>query len=178
MLSRKLPPYPYGKGMSLLELVVVLAIMGILLTAGLANFSVWVGNSQIRAVAEAQLAAVRSARNEAIKLNSPVQIQFDADFRGWTVTVVNTNTVLKHEANLADYVNITSAEQPAGANTIIFDGLGRVTLPAGNAPITQIDIDNIHIDAAESTEQRILISPVGGVRMCRPGKAAPDPAAC
>lgn len=179
MLSRKLPPYPYGKGMSLLELVVVLAIMGILLTAGLANFSVWVGNSQIRAVAEAQLAGIRAARNEAIKRNSPIQITFDADFRGWTIAdTSNPPVTIKREANLASYVNIDTTPQPANGNTLVFDGLGRVTTPTAGVTITQLDVDNNKLDAADSRELRLAVSPSGGVQMCQPGKVAPDPSAC
>ena len=181
VLSRSAHSYPSAEGMSLLELVVVLAILGILLTTGLSNFSVWIGNSQIRAVAEAQLAALRSAKSEAIKLNSPVQIQFDADFRGWTITVVNTNTTLKREANLSDFVNIVATPLPANANTVVFDGLGRVTqtvVGVNYTPITQLDLDNAKLTAVDSSELRLVVTPAGGVLICRPDKLAPDPSAC
>lgn len=165
-------------GMSLIELLITLAIVGIVLMAGAGSFATWVGNTQIRTVAEAQQAGLRFARNEAMKRNTPVQIQFDADYRGWTITDVPAAAVIKQEAGLATYTQITTTAQPAAASVVVFDGLGRQTPLNNVAPITRLDVDAPNMAANDSRELAILISPAGGIRLCRPDRVAPDPAAC
>lgn len=165
----------FNRGMTLIEILVALSIFSLLLFVGATNFQEWVQNMQIRTVAEAQLAGLKFARNEAIKRNEPVQISFNVDYLGWNIQPLSMNTPIKTENSLGSYGNVTVAA--GGATQITFNGLGRVAL-SNQATITQIDVDHARLAAADSQELRILITPVGGIRMCRPGKTAPDPSAC
>lgn len=171
MLTRR-----FAHGMTLIEILVALSIFSLLLVIGATNFQEWVQNMQIRTVAEAQLAGLKFARNEAIKRNEPVQINFNADYLGWNIQPLSMTTPIKTESGLGSYANVTVVANQ-GARQVTFNGLGRVAL-SNQVTITQMDVDHSRLAAADSQELRILITPVGGVRMCRPGKTAPDPSAC
>ena len=67
---------PTMRGFTLIELVVVLAVLAILLAAGASNFSVWMTNSRIRATAESIQNGLQMARAEAVRRNTPIRFQF------------------------------------------------------------------------------------------------------
>lgn len=172
MLTRR-----FNLGMTLIEILVALSIFSVLLVVGVNNLQSWVQNMQIRTVADAQVAGLTFARNEAIKRNEPVQITFNADYLGWSIQPLSMTAPVRRENGLANYSNVSVAATPVGALQITFNGLGRIAA-SNQATITQLDVDNTRLDASESQELRLLISPQGGVRLCRPGKVAPDPSAC
>ncbi|MGH8670601.1 MAG: pilus assembly FimT family protein, partial [Burkholderiales bacterium] len=63
-------------GMSLIELLIGLAIFGILITKGLPSYSLWIQNTQIRATAESIQAGLHAARSEAVTRNGIVEFVF------------------------------------------------------------------------------------------------------
>ena len=63
-----------ARGFSLIELVVAIAIMGVLLSLGLPALSSYTGNIKLRAAAESFQAGVQLARGEAIRLNRGTEI--------------------------------------------------------------------------------------------------------
>lgn len=63
-----------GKGFSLVELVVAIAIMGVLLGLGLPALTTYTRNVKLRANAESFLAGLQLARGEAVRLNTPVEL--------------------------------------------------------------------------------------------------------
>ena len=62
------------KGFSLVELVVAIAIMGVLLALGLPTINTYTRNIKLRAAAESFLAGVQLARGEAVRLNTGVEL--------------------------------------------------------------------------------------------------------
>lgn len=60
-------------GFSLIELMVGLALLGILLMLGLPAFTEMMQNRKLRASAEAVSAGLHAARSEALRLNRPVE---------------------------------------------------------------------------------------------------------
>lgn len=65
---------PRPRGFSLLELVVAVAIMGILLALGLPSFNEIIRNSAIRGAAESTLSAFQLAKAEALKRNLTIRL--------------------------------------------------------------------------------------------------------
>lgn len=63
-----------GKGFSLIELVVAIAIMGVLMALGLPALTTYTRNVKLRANAESFLAGLQMARGEAVRLNTPVEL--------------------------------------------------------------------------------------------------------
>lgn len=61
-------------GFSLVELVVALAIMGVLLSLGLPAFSAYSRNIKVRAAAESFMSGLQLARGEAVRLNTSVEL--------------------------------------------------------------------------------------------------------
>lgn len=65
---------PLSQGFSLLELVVALAIMGILMALGLPSFNEIIRNSTIRGAAESTLSGFQLAKAEALKRNLTIRL--------------------------------------------------------------------------------------------------------
>ena len=63
-----------GRGFSLIELVIEIAILGILLGVGLPTLVTYSRNIKVRTVAESFLAGMQLARGEAVRLNNNVEL--------------------------------------------------------------------------------------------------------
>lgn len=61
--------------MSLIELMIGLAVLGILLGLGIPAFTTMLQNLQIRTAAEAIVSGMQTARNEAVRRNTSVRFQ-------------------------------------------------------------------------------------------------------
>ena len=67
------------RGFSLIELVIAVAIMGILLALGAPTFSTYLRNVKLRSAAEAFMSGVQLARSEAVRMNANVEFMLTAD---------------------------------------------------------------------------------------------------
>jgi type IV fimbrial biogenesis protein FimT len=65
----------FARGFSIVELVIVIAILSILLLLGLPAMGEWLQNTQIRTGAEAVMHGLQLARAEAVRRNVPVRFQ-------------------------------------------------------------------------------------------------------
>lgn len=165
-------------GFTLIELMVGIAIVGILIMIALPNFTIWIQNTQIRAGAEGILSGLQLARTEAVRRNVSVQLVL-GNQTGWTVSLPSTAETIQSRTELEGSKNATATVTPGGANTVTFNGLGRVVGNADASPsITQIDVDTAALAAADSRELRIVVGGGGNIRLCDPQVAAGDPRAC
>mgnify|MGYP001558473012 FL=1 len=170
------------KGVSLIELMIGLVILGILLMVGLPSYSAWIQNTQIRTAAESILNGMQLARAEAVRRNTNVQLVFGAA-SNWTVSVPGTAEQVQARTSDEGSKNVTVAMTPAGATTITFNALGRVVANAdASASITQVKVDVpvAILSAAESRDLSIRVTAGGNVRMCDPDPSvlATDPRFC
>lgn len=165
-------------GFSLIEVMVALAVLGILFAVGLPSVSAWLQNSQIRTAAEAGLNGLQFARSEAVSRNTSVQLAFDPA-GGWSASVASSGAVLQSRPSGETAATVTVAYTPVDANTVTFNGFGRIAPNAdGTASLTQIDFDSSALPAADSRELRLIVGTSGVVRMCDPQLAASDPRSC
>jgi type IV fimbrial biogenesis protein FimT len=182
------------RGLTLVEIAVVMTIAAILYMQAAPMFSVWIGNTQTRTAAESVLNGLQLARSEAIRRNRLVQLTFtNGAAASWTVgcsNPVDTGTPNVDDAGdcLAVIQTRATAESsaqpqltmtPADADTITFDSLGRITANIdGSNLATQIDVTNPALSAANRRTLRLNLGAGGNVRMCDVAVASSDPRGC
>lgn len=158
------------RGVTLAEMLIGIAILGILMAVGLPSYQGWIQNTQIRTAAESVLNGLQLARHEAVRRNLNVQLVLGAQ-SSWTISVPSTAEQIQARTYGAGSKNVTVTPTPGAATTITFSALGRVTANAdASAAITQLDFDvpTSILSAAESRDLRIVIGAGGNVRMCDP----------
>lgn len=177
----KMPAYiQRNAGVTLIEIAIALAILGLLITMAVPGYVNWIQNTQIRTAAEAILNGMKSARAEAIRRNMTVQLVLAAN-SDWEVRIVGTGEFVQSRSGADGSPNVALTLNPADATTITFNGLGRVVANNDATPsITQVDIDSTTLAAEDSRELRITVGTGGDVRMCDPdpGIHASDPRHC
>lgn len=168
-------------GVTLLELIVVLAIFGILLVIGMPSFAAYTSNSRLTSATNALVSSLLLARSEAIKRNSRVVLCKSANglacsisggwHQGWVVFHdANNNAdldtgeaVVLHQAELSGGVRLTGnapvsryvSYAPAGATQMITGAFQAGTLTV----CLQFP--------AQNTGRKVIISSTGRPRMSR-----------
>lgn len=197
-----------SRGVTLVEVIVVMAIIAMLVMVGAPSFSTWFSNSRIRTTAESMLAGLQLAKSEAVARNTRVRFQLTSTLdNACVLSVTGANWVVNVDPNadpdavvglcanapddaVAPFIlqarpaaaGSGSTQVVASASTVVFNGVGRqpAPVPAGNLTI---DINNpaggTCLDAGgELTCLRIVVSPLGQIRMCNPNFPAGDPQGC
>ncbi len=180
------------EGVSLVELLIGLAVLGLVLALAIPNLTSWMENTQIRSAAESILNGVQVARAEAIRRNyqATFHLTSSSGSADWCVdtTVQSTSGNTDCSGNSGTSINkvqswagsqdknarvgaSTSSTQTytaalsAGAGlpaSVTFDAMGHMV----GTGITRIDVTN----SSDSNARRlvIIISSYGLVRLCDP----------
>jgi len=191
-----------SQGTTLVELLIGLAIVGLLFAMGAPSFFAWIQNSQIRTSAEAIQNGLFLARGEAVRRNAAVRFQLtttvtascalSAAGGNWVVSLDDPSGACDSAASdtvAPRIIQVRPAAEgtdravvAAGQSSVIFNGLGRVTpVPAGNI---DIDISNPTGGACATATSagmrclRVRVSTGGQIRMCDPILASTDPQGC
>lgn len=97
MLSRQSPE----RGFSLIELIVVMAIMALMMMMAAPSFSVWITNSRIRVTAESVLSGLQAAKSEAVARNTRVRFQLTSSLDNTCVlSATGVNWVINLDPNV------------------------------------------------------------------------------
>lgn len=195
------------RGVTLIELVISMAIMGFLMVLAAPVFIDWVQNTRLRTSAESVLSGLQIARAEAVSRNARVRFQFTTSLDSTcALSATGTNWVVNLDPNATpdEVVGLCDSEASdtvapfllqrraaveggggtsttASASTIVFNGLGQVTpVPAGNVTInlTNPGHGDCLADGGVVTCLRIVVAPGGQIRMCNPKFPAGDPQGC
>ena len=186
-------------GMSLIELMIGIVVLGILLALGAPTFSRWTQSSQIRNSAEAIHNGLMLARAEAVRRNTTVRFQFvttTTSACALSDTGANWVVSLDSPAGACDaapsdnvaprIVQVRSAAEGSrnaavdagGVSLITFNGTGQAT---GGAPAA-INVTNPTGGACAAGGpmrcMRVTVATGGQIRMCDPARAADDPQGC
>lgn len=193
------------RGVTLIELVVVMTLLVMLLAAVVPSVSVWIRNTQIRNVATGIQNGLQRARAEAMRRN--VNVRFS--LVSLTDPAVMDNTCALSEAGVSWVVSLddptgkcgtavsdstdpriidkqavggggkvkVSADDAAGADAtnVLFNGFGRAATANG---IAVISIDS-STPGDDYRALRIVVGTGGTIRMCEPKvTSSSDPRAC
>jgi len=174
-----------SQGFTLIEIMITVAILGILTAIALPSYSVWMENQQIRASAESIQNGLQKARAEAVKRNTLVRFVLGAN-SAWRLECVLPVGDLDGDgqpdcpALIEQRVmtegassKVSTLATPAGTTTIIFDNFGLVqpSPPSPSIPFSSLRVQ--HTNTA-TRQLQINIGAGGNIRMCDPDANLPS----
>ncbi|MBA2591631.1 MAG: GspH/FimT family pseudopilin [Pseudomonadota bacterium] len=112
------------KGFTLLELMIVVALVAIIATMGYPSFTELIVSQRVRAAASALYDSLLLARSEAVKRNTAVSMSVTNLKDGWTI-VTSDSTLLRTQEPFA------SLEFSPTNPSIAYNGFGRLSSGAG-----------------------------------------------
>jgi type IV fimbrial biogenesis protein FimT len=176
-------------GFTLIEMLIVVAIVALLTTLGIPSFRVWIQNTQIYTAAESAQNGLQKAKAEAVKRNSNVTFAllgaspvWDSS---WIVTDATTGATVESRSGGEGSKNVTSkgltvnpltgVATTTQATTVTFSNLGGVVANVAN--LGQIDFSS---SLTGTRSLRVTIGIGGNVRMCDPDTSlkTTDPRKC
>ena len=159
------------RGVTLVELVVVLAIVAISATLAAPGFAQMIANYRVRGAADGILNALNFAHTEALRRNTAVAFSLSPAGSGWTVSQLSTSATLQSRA-AGDVPGITVTPSTA-ATSVTFLANGLIQSGSQMSRLTVASI----VDATQT--RRIDVFGGGLIRMCDPAvTAANDPRKC
>ncbi len=186
-------------GMTLIELMIGIVVLGILLALGVPTFSRWTQSSQIRNAAEAIHNGLMLARAEAVRRNTTVRFQLvttttsacalSAPGANWMVSLDSPAGACDAAPsdNVAPrIVQVRSAAEGSRNAAVNGGGVSLITVnctgqAAGGAPAA-INVTNPTGGACAPGGpmrcMRVTVATGGQIRMCDPARAAGDPQGC
>jgi type IV fimbrial biogenesis protein FimT len=189
MLNR----HPDQRGVTLIELMIGIALIGILSVMAIPAFQHWMRNTEVRNAAESISNGLQIARVEAIRRNVQVQMVVGPG-TGWEVTEAASGTQIQEhlavEGAGSTSVIFNDADENGvsddpDADRVTFNGMGwRVANNDASPLIDLIDFRNPvggtckHVDGGPIRCMRVTVSTAGATRMCDPAVAAGDPRVC
>lgn len=171
------------RGFTLIEVMIAIALVGLLLLAGMPTFATMISNLRVRAVSDSVLNGIQTARTEALKRNLNVTFRLDplsGVGGGWQVLLPD-NTVLQSKSAVEGGAVLVALE-PVGTE-IVFNNFGRRSLPDATTPMLDVNVSNPGVGNCEAQNGsvrclRIAVSIGGESRLCDPKRPSGDPQAC
>lgn len=175
------------RGVTMAEVMMVVAIMAVLTATGVPSLQSWLAKSRLQLKTEAVLNGMQFARSEALRRNARVFYTLGTD-SSWSVGCVNLvadndgdgvadcPVLIQAKPAAEGGAGVVVAITPTAATTATFNGLGLIAANAdASAAITQVDF------SATGTPQtyRVLLSSGGQSRLCDPAVTTTgDPRLC
>lgn len=195
------------RGVTLIELLVGISILGLLMVMAAPGLSEWLANSRVRGSAEALSASLQFAKGEAVARNARVRFQLTSTLGAdcainttgphWVVNMDPDANAAAVAGNCGEALSDTTAPRllsrhngreggassvvDGSAATVVFNGLGRVTpVPAGDVvfDVRGANEADCVTNGGTRTCLRVIVSAVGQVRTCNTSVSSPHPEAC
>lgn len=191
------------RGVSLIEIVIVMVILGLVAVAVGPEISQQLRNLQVRNAAEGLQAGLQKARSEAIARNANVRFTLvsalssncvaSSSGNSWIVSLDDPSGKCNQGASATDAPRIIAVQSGADGSTlaavvatrsnlstpessITFNGFGR---PVDANQLARIVVSST-VSPADHRSYRLDVSPIGSVRMCDPkvSTSSDDPRRC
>lgn len=156
------------RGFTLIEAMVTLAIVAVIASIALPNFTTVIANAQIRSTADQLRDLAGRARQEAVKRNVPVALTAAGNVVTLAVPAFGASPALK----LTQFVSKSTISD----GVVTLTGSGRATAAASFT----VTSDKLACKAADGplTCYTVQVFTGGATRMCNPALAKGSPAAC
>ncbi len=165
-------------GITLIEIVIAMAVAGMLMMAGLPALGGMLANIRLRGAAEEVAGGLQLARAEAMKRNQNVTFRVDAnDGAGWSVVQDSDQSVITSKPASTGGTVQLEGDLDTSAR---FSNLGLRTAPVGGDLTFSItNPDAGACQPAGSIRCLNVVVRVGGqTRLCDPVRPAGDPQSC
>jgi type IV fimbrial biogenesis protein FimT len=180
---------PKSAGFTLIEVMVVVAVIAIVTMLGLPSYRAWIQNSQIYNSAESVQNGLQRAKAEAVARNVNVAFSLLGTnpnwVSSWTITDVSTGATIESRIGGEGSKNVTAigyATDGTSAKTITFTNLGGVAVNApASSTLARVDFDSVNSAQFPNLRKlRVTIGLGGNVRMCdrNLGASSTDPRKC
>jgi type IV fimbrial biogenesis protein FimT len=175
-------------GFTLLELMVTLAIAAVLMMVSVPGLTTWRRNAELVSVTSTLVAAINTARGEAMKrgMNAMVVPAAGSYWNsGWRVFVdINRDNawdaddmLVSQQEPLSSSILVTGTQSASGSSPyVLFDASGYLKTTAGGFGALTLSLARTDMPATTAyTETRLIkIAQTGRVRSCKPASLA-DP---
>lgn len=169
------------QGVTLIELLLAVVIIGVLAAIGAPSFNTWMQNSQIRNAANSIQDGLQQARAEAVRRNATIEFVL-GDGSSWRMGCVTSGeacpgTIESRESDEGSGNVVVEAD----LDTISYNGLGRVVpIPAEDINIDVSNPAGGGCLAASGPMRclRVVLSTGGQIRMCDPSLPDSNPRGC
>lgn len=164
------PLYQRQQGFSIIEVIIVVAVLAILTAVAAPSFQRFTSNSKVKTGAQDLYSAMLYARSEAIKRNANVTItpMNAADWsEGWTITTPAEANPLK----IHDSVDGVLEDPSSNLAGVVYNKSGRIEA-AGNVQIFFCD-DKADPAKRKATKRKVSITLTGQPKIETDGACAP-----
>jgi type IV fimbrial biogenesis protein FimT len=172
-----------GRGLSIIEVVIALAIMAVLVVLAAPGFSAMIAGLQVRTAAEKTLGALQLARAEAAKRNASVLFNIDSlQGAGWSVKLAADDSVLTSYSEQEGSRDVMMS-MSGDLGPITFNSLGQRVTPTADVGTVTLGFTRPSFGDCEPAGPvrciNVTITIGGQARMCDPALTdATNPQKC
>lgn len=176
------------RGFTLIELMITLAVFGLLAALSVPNLRVWMANTRVRSVAESLQNGLRQAQTESVARNRQVAFVLTAALPALSAAPAATGTswyvqalpLNESDETTGSYVQGDSTARQqlvsiSGVAALCFNSVGRLVahtkaVGSANCELPDGAVTYAVTDTRADRPLSVQVYPGGRVRMCDPSK--------